>query len=183
MFEFRSLSLPGYFEIQPRIFKDQRGSFIKTFHRDLFRERGLNIDWVEEYYSVSQKGVLRGMHFQLPPYDHEKLVYCTSGIVFDAVVDLRNGSPTFGQHVSITLSADMANMIYIPKGLAHGFYTLSEAATVMYKVATVYAPEHDTGIRWDSAGISWPSNDPIISDRDRKFIKLNVFKSPFVFKK
>ncbi len=182
MFEFRSLPLSGCFEIQPKIFKDQRGTFVKTFHVDLFAQHGLNTEWKEEYYSVSHNGVLRGLHFQLPPHDHEKLVYCPSGSVLDAVVDLRKGSPTFAHHALITLSADKANMIYIPRGLAHGFYTLSESATVMYKVATVYAPEHDTGIRWDSAGIPWPSNNPVISDRDSKFIRLDDFKSPFVFK-
>ncbi len=173
--------IPGCFEIVPNIFKDERGLFVKTFHQDIFEENRLNIQWAEEYYSISRQGVLRGLHFQLPPHDHVKLVYCLYGEVFDAVVDLRKGSPTFGKYAIFRLNADQANMLYIPSGLAHGFYTLTETATMMYKVSTVYAPEHDTGILWNSANIPWPDTNPIISARDRGFIPLKSFQSPFVF--
>jgi dTDP-4-dehydrorhamnose 3,5-epimerase len=181
MLTLRETPLIGCLEIQPTILKDQRGYFIKTFHADFFKAQGLNIQWREEYYSVSAKGVLRGLHFQTPPHDHEKLVYCTAGEVLDAVVDLRTGSPSYGDYTTFHLKAETANMIYVPKGFAHGFLTLSESATMMYKVATVYAPEHDAGILWNSAGIEWPVETPILSERDKGFPSLADFVSPFAF--
>lgn len=181
MFEFISSAIPGCVEIRPRLFEDTRGRFIKTYHNEFFAQHGLNTDWREEYYSVSHQGVLRGLHFQTPPRDHEKLVYCTYGEVLDAVVDLRQGSPTFGKHALFCLNARTANMVYIPRGLAHGFLTISETATMMYKVATVYAPQHDAGILWNSAGINWPTQEPVISERDAKFVRLEEFNSPFLF--
>jgi dTDP-4-dehydrorhamnose 3,5-epimerase len=181
MFEVLETNIPGCFEIRPRIFDDQRGRFIKTFQQELFAEHGLNTYWPEEYYSVSTRDVLRGLHFQLPPHDHEKLVYCAFGEVLDAVVDLRVGSPTFGRHATFWLSAESANMLFIPRGLAHGFLTLSDKATMMYKAATVHAPEHDAGILWSSAGIDWPVWSPVLSQRDAGFVKLDEFDSPFRF--
>lgn len=181
MFEFLEAAIPGCFEIRPRIFDDLRGRFVKTFQRELFAEHGLNTDWPEEFYSVSKQGVLRGLHFQLPPHDHEKLVYCAAGEVLDAVVDLRVGSPTYGRNAIFRLSAETANMVYIPRGLAHGFLTLGASATMMYKVASVHAPRHDAGILWNSAGIDWPVDSPIVSARDAGFAPLEQFISPFEF--
>jgi dTDP-4-dehydrorhamnose 3,5-epimerase len=174
-------AIPGCYEIRPHVFTDHRGKFVKTFHRGLFAGYGLNVDWREEYYSVSKAGVLRGLHFQLPPHDHEKLVYCTAGEVLDVVVDLRVGSPTFGQHLTINLSAESSNMVYIPCGLAHGFLSLSVSSTLMYKVASVYSPENDAGILWSSVGVDWPVNSPILSDRDSGFLPWEEFHSPFLF--
>lgn len=182
MLTVQRTSLPGCLEIQPRVLHDHRGCFIKTFHWDLFEAHGLNTSWREEYYSVSKKDVLRGLHFQAPPYDHEKLVYCTVGEVKDVVVDLRTESSTYGRHAMFHLKADAANMVYIPKGFAHGFYTLTESATMMYKVSTIYAPDYDGGILWNSANITWPGKTPILSERDRSFPKLQDFSSPFTFK-
>lgn len=181
MFEILPSLLPGCIELRPRIVSDIRGRFVKTFHKQAFEEIGLNTDWTEEYYSVSIKNVLRGLHFQLPPYDHEKLVYCTSGTVFDVVLDLREDSPTFRCYAAFNLDAEKSNIIYIPKGMAHGFLTLSETAVMMYKVSTVYTPEYDTGILWNSAGIPWPVVEPILSERDKKFPLLKNFCSPFVY--
>jgi dTDP-4-dehydrorhamnose 3,5-epimerase len=182
MLTFRKTSLPGCLEIQPSVLRDQRGVFVKTFHWDLFEAQGINTDWREEYYSVSKKGVLRGLHFQTPPYDHEKLVYCTAGEVLDAVVDLRSRSSTYGRYAMFHLKAEVANMVYIPKGFAHGFYTLTETATMMYKVSTVYAPDHDGGILWNSANITWPDSTPILSARDQSFPLLQNFSNPFTVK-
>jgi len=180
MFVKTETAIADCFELSPRKMQDERGLFVKTFHRPAFEEHGLETDWREEYYSVSRKGVLRGLHFQLPPHEHAKLVYCSFGAVLDAVLDLRVGSPTFGRHALIELSADRANMIYIPKGLAHGFYAVSDMATMMYKVSTVYAPEADAGILWNSAGIPWPDRDPVISLRDRGFPGFREFTdNPF----
>jgi dTDP-4-dehydrorhamnose 3,5-epimerase len=173
--EIKETGIPGCFEIVPNVFRDERGSFVKTFHYDTFQQLGLETGWREEYYSVSRKGVLRGMHFQLPPHDHCKLVYCPEGAVLDAVLDLRRDSPCYGQHCMTELSAENARMLYIPKGLAHGFYTLSGSATMMYKVSSVYAPSHDAGILWNSSGITWPDPNPIVSGRDSAFPEFSSF--------
>lgn len=173
--------IQGCYEIQPRLIKDNRGCFVKTFQFDVFKSMGLTTEFKEEYFSVSHRDVIRGLHFQLPPSEHIKLVYCIYGKVFDVVVDLRVGSPTYGQYVKLELNGEKANMVYIPAGVAHGFCTLSKTATLMYKVTTLYDSRNDSGIRWDSVGIPWPISNPIISDRDMEFKSLNDFKSPFVF--
>lgn len=180
--EIKPTGIPGCYEISLPVFCDDRGSFIKTFHYDEFVKYGLNTDWKEEYYSVSRQRVLRGLHLQLPPHDHEKLVYCTDGGVWDVVVDLRVGSSTYGKHAVFKLTAEKANMIYIPRGLAHGFYVTAQSATMFYKVATQYAQSHDTGILWSSVGIDWPDVNPVLSARDNSFPALSDFKSPFTFK-
>lgn len=180
--DFIAQTIPGLFEIRPKVFSDQRGRFVKTLHAPLYAHAGLCGEFVEEYYSVSHQGVLRGLHFQLPPYDHVKLVYCVQGSVIDAVVDLRTGSPTYGQSALFELTEQCANVLYIPPGLAHGFYVLSGTATLVYKTSTVHAPESDCGIRWDSAGIQWPDEPPILSDRDKGFVTLENFKSPFTYR-
>lgn len=177
----KQTGIPGCFELLPKILRDERGSFVKTFHKDIFEKNELKTNFAEEYYTLSHKGVLRGLHFQTPPQDHFKLVYCVHGEVLDAVVDLRKGSPTYALHETFQLSARKANMIYIPPGLAHGFYVVSETAIVAYKVTTVYSPEHDTGLLWNSANIKWSDDNPILSERDRKFIRLEDYKSPFVY--
>ncbi len=178
MFTLREIGLDGCFEILPRQIEDARGMFIKTFHAPAYRELGLETDFVEEYYTTSRCGVLRGLHFQTPPADHAKLVYCVSGTVFDAVLDLRAGSPAFGKCAHIELSAEKRNLLYIPRGLAHGFAALTDC-TMVYKVTSVHSPAQDAGIRWDSAGIPWPGEDFIISERDGAFPALADFQSPF----
>jgi dTDP-4-dehydrorhamnose 3,5-epimerase len=173
--------IPGCLELYPDILKDNRGIFVKTFQRDIFEEQGMPSQFAEEYYTYSHQGVVRGLHFQVPPMDHDKLVYCVSGTVFDAVVDLRVGSPSYGTHSIFDISAEKANMIYLPAGLAHGFLVLSASAVLMYKVTTAYSRDHDSGIMWNSAGIPWPTANPIISKRDSGFPTLAEFKSPFVY--
>ena len=181
-FNIKQTKISECVELWPKVIRDKRGLFVKTFHDDVFKKNGLETHFVEEYYSFSHKRVLRGLHFQLPPMDHVKLVYCVFGKVLDVVVDLRVGSPTYGDFETIELSAENANMVYIPKGLAHGFYVISESAIMMYKVTTVYSPEYDTGILWNSANIPWPDESPIISKRDSEFIAFKNFKSQFVYK-
>lgn len=181
--QIRETTIPGCFEITPHLFTDERGSFVKTFHHDTFQQHGLKTEWREEYYSVSRKGVLRGLHFQIPPCDHAKLVYCTAGRVLDAVLDLRSGSPAYQRHALFELNAETAHMLYLPKGVAHGFYTLSDSATMMYKVSTVYAPACDTGILWNSAGIPWPDSHPTVSQRDGNLPALSDFTdNPFQYR-
>lgn len=177
--EILKTTLNDCWELKPRIFKDDRGSLIKTFHEDTFVSLGLATDFKEEYYSVSKKGVLRGLHFQIPPQDHVKCVTCISGKIFDVVVDLRKESSTYKSHFTIELSSEKGNMLYIPKGFAHGFYVLSDEAIFLNRTTTVYSPEHDTGIKWDSCGIEWPNSNPILSEKDIALIEMDKFKSPF----
>lgn len=183
MFELKAAALTGCHEIQPRVFDDARGRFVKAFHKDAFASLGLHTDFAEEYYSHSRRGVIRGMHFQSPPADHVKLVYCVQGEVFDVVLDLRVGSPTFGRTATFHLSAAKGNLIYIPKGLAHGFCVTSETATLVYKVSTVYAPQQDSGVLWSSLDVDWPvsaqARAPVVSERDAGFLPLSQFTSPF----
>lgn len=160
--------LHGVFEIVSRVFEDHRGMFVKTFHDGAFKEAGLETEFKESFYSVSKKGVLRGMHFQLPPHDHAKLVYVTSGEILDVAVDIRKESPTFGEYFSTKLSAGNAKSLYMAKGFAHGFLTLSESATVVYMTTTVHTPESDAGIRWDGFGFDWGDIDiSLVSERDK----------------
>jgi len=177
----RETSIAGCFELIPPAFGDDRGLFVKTFHEGMFREHGLNTDWKEGYYSVSRQGVLRGLHFQLPPHDHEKLVYLSAGSVLDAVLDLRQGSPSYGGHLLLELDAERGNMLYLPRGVAHGFYVTSKSATMMYQVSSVYAPQHDAGILWNSAGIGWGVDDPRLSPRDAQHPPYPDFATPFAY--
>lgn len=181
MFKLQETRLRGCFEVQPRVFNDDRGRFVKIFHEGEFRKLNLETVFKEEYYSHSKRGVLRGMHFQTPPSDHVKLVYCVQGEVLDVVLDLRKGSATYGQAESIRLSAEQGNYLYIPKGLAHGFFATSDIATLVYKVGTVHDPLNDTGVLWNSFGFEWPVINPVISNRDAGFKSLSEFDSPFVY--
>jgi dTDP-4-dehydrorhamnose 3,5-epimerase len=174
-------TIPGCMELLPVVRQDRRGKFVKTFHQDSFRRMGLETDFKESYYSVSCKRTLRGLHFQMPPMDHVKMVYCVHGEVLDVVVDLRKGSPSFGTYELFELNDEKANIIYIPKGVAHGFYVLSQQAIMVYHVSTVYSPQHDSGILWNSLDIPWPDQNPIVSERDQRLIPFSKFISPFVF--
>ena len=172
-------SLEGCYKIIPKIFKDDRGVFIKTFHYDTFIKNGLRTDFKEQYYSVSDKNVLRGMHFQLPPAAHAKLVYCTEGAVVDVVLDIRKGSSTFGNYETFNLSKENAVMVYIEEGFAHGFYSLENNTTMVYNVTSVYDPVSDSGIRWNSFGFKWPTKNSMLSERDSQFGEFCDFISPF----
>jgi dTDP-4-dehydrorhamnose 3,5-epimerase len=171
--------LPGLNVIRPKIFQDARGSFVKTFHRDVFLQLGLDFEPHEEFFSTSAKGVLRGMHFQLPPAAHAKLVYCISGRVLDVVLDLRKSSPTFGRCVARELNSTHREMVFIPVGFAHGFLALEDGATMVYQTSTVHSPMQDAGVRWDGFGFDWPVKQPVMSERDQKFPALCDFASPF----
>ncbi len=171
--------------LRPVVRGDSRGTFVKTFHNETFSQHSLADRFTEEYFSISKQGVLRGLHFQLPPHDHAKLVCVLRGRIHDVVVDLRRGSPTYGKHASFEISADLDGycMLYIPRGLAHGFFAREDQTIMLYHCTTVYAPDSDTGIRWDSAGIDWPlaGMTPILSERDRTFPGLAEFDSPFLY--
>jgi dTDP-4-dehydrorhamnose 3,5-epimerase len=173
-------ALPGLLKLEPFVAPDARGLFAKTFQRDEFAANGLETEYSDEYVTVSHPGVLRGMHFQIPPHAQTKLVCCVAGKVLDAIVDLRGASPTYGQHAKFELSLARPEILFVPAGFAHGFCVLDGPAVMFYKVSVPYSPTHDRGIRWDSAGIPWPLERPILSERDRQFPPLAEFGTPFV---
>ncbi|NMZ42805.1 dTDP-4-dehydrorhamnose 3,5-epimerase family protein [Pseudomonas proteolytica] len=177
--EKQDTGFAGCFELQGSIFKDNRGVFLKTYHDETFEQMGLRTDWKEEYYSISGKNVIRGMHFQTPPAAHAKLVYCLHGEVLDVVIDLRVDSPTYLESRSFRLSPARGNSIYIPAGLAHGFLSLTEGSVMQYKVTSVYSPEHDAGILWSSIDFEWPAEEPVVSVRDSQHVGIDDYVSEF----
>jgi dTDP-4-dehydrorhamnose 3,5-epimerase/CDP-3, 6-dideoxy-D-glycero-D-glycero-4-hexulose-5-epimerase len=170
--------LPGCFCVRLKRFEDIRGVFVKTFSQTVYAAAGITLDMHEEFYSVSQKNVIRGMHFQLPPHDHEKMVYCVSGTVGDVLLDLRRGAG-YGTVRSLTLSAENGVLLFIARGVAHGFESLTNDSILIYKTATEHSPMHDCGIRWNSFGYQWKTSSPVLSDRDRRHPHLDEFLSPF----
>ena len=180
MFTVHQTPLAGLISLEPRIFTDHRGTFVKTFHDSAFRALGLPFEAREEFFSTSHKNVVRGMHFQVPPADHAKLVYCITGAVLDVVLDLRRNSPTFGQAHAEELSEANRRSLYIPTGFAHGFLALTEGALMVYKTSTVHDPACDRGIHWQSFGFAWPVGpEAALSKRDNEFPALADFNSPF----
>ena len=177
--EINSLSCPGCYIIRPKITADHRGQFTKTFQKSLLHSHNLNFDFSEEYYSTSKKGVVRGLHFQTPPEAHEKLVTCILGRVLDVFVDMRKSSPTYKKVFSISMTSDCPFYLFLPKGIAHGFFVESDDALMLYKTSTEYKPDLDTGILWNSVDFEWPIVNPIISERDMQFVELKKFQSPF----
>ena len=169
----------GCYELRPSVVNDGRGFFAKIFHRPLWNELGLCTEFHEEYITHSHPGALRGIHFQVPPYQQDKVVLCLRGKAWDVGLDLRIDSPTYLEHAVVNLDSTTVNAMYLPAGVAHGFCATDEAALMYYKASSVYSPLHDQGIRWDSAHISWPVNDPIISERDRGLPRLDEFSTPF----
>jgi dTDP-4-dehydrorhamnose 3,5-epimerase len=157
---------------------DRRGRLVKTLARDVYAAHGLPTDFAEQYFSVSAHNVLRGLHFQMPPHDHVKLVTCIDGAILDVVVDLRAGKG-YGACACFDLDGTRGDSVFVPSGCAHGFYVRSPSATVLYNVTSLYAESHDKGIRWDSVGVPWPSSAPIVSERDAAFPTLAEFESPF----
>jgi dTDP-4-dehydrorhamnose 3,5-epimerase len=178
----KELKILGCYLITPKVFTDVRGSFVKTYHETNFRDMGIEFDFKEEYYSVSNKGVIRGMHFQTPPHDHIKMAYCPKGAVFDAFVDLRKGSPTYLQSAHVQLSQENANILILAKGVAHGFCSLEDGTIMVYKTTSEYVSNSDSGILWSSCGIDWPTiaNSELLSGRDKTSLSLKEFDSPFV---
>lgn len=178
---FHPAGLPGCVVVQPRDAADDRGRFVKLVHAPSFAEIGMRHDFAETFYTTSRHRVLRGMHLQLPPHDHAKLISCVAGTVLDVLLDLRVGSPTYGQHRTFDLRDEHPRALYIAPGVAHGFYTLSGEATMVYLVTSAHAPAYDAGVRWDTFGVRWPDGEPVLSARDRTLPALADFASPFSF--
>lgn len=179
LFEFLPTPIEGCFEIIPRIFKDDRGKFIKVFHSDSFAEMGLISSFEEEYYSVSPQKVIRGLHFQTPPNAHVKIVSCISGVLLDLVVDLRKNSKTYMQSHSTELSSERGNLLYVPEGLAHGFYVKSKNSIFLSMNSKKFSADSDKGIKWNSIDFKWPDNNPVVSEKDDNLVTLKDFNSPF----
>jgi len=176
--QINELNIPGVFEITLAPIRDDRGFFMRVFDDTIFDQAGINRKWVQENHSRSEKkGVLRGLHFQFPPFTETKLVRCTIGAVFDVFLDLRYGSKAFGKWGSVILSSENKKMVYIPRGFAHGFCTLTEMSEVQYKVDNYYSKENEAGIAWDdpALGIEWPVADPILSEKDQDNMTLQMF--------
>ncbi len=184
MIEVKKTDIEGVLIIEPKVFGDARGYFLESFNAKEFSEKtGLNINFVQDNESMSSYGVMRGLHFQRPPFTQSKLVRCVKGAVLDVAVDIRKGSPTYGQHVAVELSEENHRQFFVPRGFAHGFAVLSETAVFQYKCDNFYAPQADGGISIldDSLGIDWkiPTDKALLSDKDTKHALLKDFDSPF----
>lgn len=179
--EFVLTAIPGLVEIHTRPIPDARGRFVKTFVAEEYAAAGLPSAFAEEFYSFSTRGVLRGLHFQNPPHAQGKTVFCEHGAIFDAILDLRAGSPAYGVALTFELTAENGLGLYVPPGLAHGFCVVGDAGLVAYRTTSGYAPQADAGIRWDSAGIDWPLASPLVSEKDAALLALDGFASPFAF--
>lgn len=180
--EFIETLLKGAFLIKPKVFHDERGFFLEFWNEKVFAENGIAAKFVQDNHSMSvKKGILRGLHFQLPPFEQAKLLRVTRGKIFDVIVDLRKKSKTYGKWESFEISAENFEMIFVPRGFAHGFVTLEDNTEVIYKVDNIYTPEFDSGIIWNDPilNIDWPIKDPILSEKDSKLQFFKDFNSPF----
>ncbi len=182
-FKFTRLEIPDVILVEPVVFGDERGFFMETYKASDFKANGIPFDFVQDNHSKSQKGVLRGLHYQLNPKAQGKLVRCVKGKIWDVAVDIRKGSPWFGKWVAVELSEENKLMLWIPPGFAHGFVALEDDTEVIYKVTAEYAPELDRGILWcdPELGIDWPIKEPILSEKDAKLPKLKDAENNFVF--
>ena len=176
-------AIEGLVIIEPKVFGDARGYFLESFSQREFEEKVRKINFVQDNESMSSYGVMRGLHFQTPPFTQSKLVRCVKGAVLDVAVDIRKGSPTYGQHVAVELTENNLRQFFVPRGFAHGFAVLSETAIFQYKCDNFYAPQVDGGISIldASLGIDWqiPTNKALLSEKDLKHTLLKDFDSPF----
>ena len=183
--KFTKTSIEGLVIIEPRVFGDERGYFLESYNEKEFEQAICKVSFVQDNESKSSKGVLRGLHFQKPPFNQAKLVRCIEGRVLDVAVDIRKGSPTYGKHVAIELSGENKKQVYVPRGFAHGFSVLSKTAIFAYKVDNRYAPESDSGIRYDDTelGIDWglPQEEIQLSEKDKELPSFKDLDSPFNF--
>lgn len=182
-FSFKRLEIPGLIIIEPQVFHDGRGFFMECYKHSEFASHGINNYFIQDNYSSSKKGVIRGLHYQNPPKAQGKLVRVIAGEIFDVAVDIRKGSPTYGRWVGVILSSDNKKMFYIPPGFAHGFCVLSNKAEVFYKTTSEYSPQHEAGIVWNDPdiGIIWPVTEPIVSLKDASLPSLRDAENKFVY--
>jgi dTDP-4-dehydrorhamnose 3,5-epimerase len=185
--KFIKTEIPDVVIIEPTVFGDSRGYFFESFNQKEFEKHVGKINFVQDNESKSTRGVLRGLHFQKPPFQQSKLVRCIEGIVLDVAVDFRKGSPTFGKHVAVELSGENKRQLFVPRGFAHGFVVLSETATFAYKVDNWYAPESDAGILWNdpTLNIDWKiAKDEVkLSKKDQNLKPFSELETPFLYQK
>lgn len=179
MFKMLTTKINGCVELKVKVFEDFRGKTMKPFHFDEFSSLGFQNIFKEDLMVTSKKSVLRGLHFQSNPFSQAKLIYCVKGSIYDVAVDIRKNSPSYGEYVVFIIDAEKHNLAFIPEGFAHGYQVLEEDTTVIYKMSSVYAPEHEGGIRYDSLGIDWPIKKPILSEKDMLLPKFEDFISGF----
>jgi len=183
--KFIKTEISDVYIIEPSVFGDNRGYFLESFNQEKFEENVYPIKFVQDNESKSSKGVLRGLHFQKPPFDQAKLIRCIEGRVIDVAVDIRKGSPTYGKHVAIELTGENKRQLFVPRGFAHGFSVLSDTAVLAYKVDNSYAPEFDSGIQYDDKelNIDWGLNkkEVVLSVKDKNLSLLKDLDSPFKF--
>ena len=181
--KFVNTSIEGLVIIEPTVFGDNRGYFLESYNKKKFEEAIGKVSFVQDNESKSSKEVLRGLHFQKPPYAQAKLVRCIEGKVLDVAVDIREGSETYGEHITVELSGENKKQVFIPRGFAHGFLVLTNSAIVSYKVDNNYAPEYDAGIRWDDSilNIQWgvSKSEVLVSEKDTKLPFFSEFETPF----
>ena len=180
--EIKKLKFKGVFEITLSPINDSRGFFMRTYDTEIFTKNNLHKDWIQENHSRSeQKGIIRGLHFQIPPFAEAKLVRCIRGAVLDVYLDLRDGSETFGKCGNILLNEDNKKMILIPRGFAHGFCTLTDISEIIYKVDNYYSRQHEHGIVWNDKNLSikWPVESPILSEKDRVNMSMVEFTEQY----
>jgi dTDP-4-dehydrorhamnose 3,5-epimerase len=179
--EIEEKEIKGLIEIFPKVFGDQRGFFLETFNASRYNDILRNIQFVQDNFSSSNKGVLRGLHFQNPPYSQGKLVQVITGLALDVAVDLRRNSETYGQHVKVLLSAEKRNQFWIPEGFAHGFIALEDNTIFSYKCTNYYNPQSEVTILWNDRNlkIDWQIDNPIISPKDKEGVLFKDFNTPF----
>lgn len=179
----QTFAIPGPVLVTPRRFADARGWFSETWNKQALARAGLIWpDFVQDNHSFSaRRHTLRGLHYQAPPHGQDKLVRCSAGVILDVAVDVRRGSPWFGQHVAVELSSATGAQLFVPKGFLHGFLTLTDACEAQYKCTDVYAPECDGAVRWDSCGVDWGVTNPLVSDKDASAPVFSAFESPFAY--
>jgi dTDP-4-dehydrorhamnose 3,5-epimerase len=182
-FEFKQLELPGLLLIRPQLFEDERGFFLELYKHSDFALAGITEHLVQDNYSKSARGILRGLHYQKSPKTQGKLVICMKGGIFDVAVDIRKGSPRYGKWIGVELTEGNRQMLYVPPGFAHGFQVLSETAEVMYKCTDEYSPPDERGIIWNDRDIkvTWPLADPVLSAKDKINPALRDADNDFVF--
>jgi len=182
-FTFKKLSIPEVILVESKAFTDDRGFFLEIFKESVFASNGIDTRFVQDNFSHSIKGILRGLHYQKNPKAQAKLVTTLSGEIFDIAVDIRKGSPTYGKWVGVTLSENNHKLLYIPEGFAHGFCVLSKEADVLYKVNQEYSPEHEKGIIWNDyeINITWPIDKPILLEKDLQMPVLKNADNNFVY--
>ena len=184
--DLKALELPGAYLLTPKRFRDARGFFVESYNKQTLAAHGLNFDFVQDNVSLSAKsGTIRGLHFQSPPSAQTKLVSVSSGAALDVLVDIRNGSPTYGRHVAIELTAENGLQVLVPRGFAHGFCTLADDTLVQYKVDAHYDPARDLGLLWNDPdlGIAWPvtSETAVLIDKDKKHPRLRDLPRHFAW--